>query len=229
MKRKRERIRSRAIKRKRGRPQSLLTRMKGEDRTEICAAMERGSRAWRFVLLRELLKKNPKLPEDYFAEAQHHFDARLAAHERERDEIWRKYRTMKERAYALRQMRYQAPIMPPVLRLWRVFVAELGRALVRRDDDWLHDLAIATHEGTSLPDYRARFVVRVIQLFEWQPHLTVSEIFDALKKEKLPDGRLKVEGYSSFENRNRVTDAIDDIAAVIGVTPTRKNKPQRHE
>jgi hypothetical protein len=208
------------MKAKRGRPQSLLTRMRGEDRSEICAALKYDTRAWRFLLLRDVLR-TAELPEDYFAEVQRDYDARLTAHECEHAEIWRKYRTMKERAHSLRTMRHRAPIMPPILYLWRSFIAEIGRAMMRRDDDWLQDLAKVIREGPLSRDEKSRrqFVAKVIQLFEWLPHLTVNEIYDALEKEKLADGKWKVEGHE-FGRRNDVTDAIRDIATAVGVTLT---------
>jgi hypothetical protein len=196
--------------------------MKGEDRTEICTAHKYGTRAWRFLLLREVLRGKKGLPEDFFRRHNATTKGALAAHEREAEAIWRKYPTMKERAQALRQMRHVQPILPPILYLWHAFIAQLERAIVRRDDDWLQDFAKMTiHEGASSLGERAQFIAKVILLLEWQPQLTASEVRDGLKTEQLPDETLKVEGYV-FENRDRVMDAIHDIADEIGFTFTTK-------
>jgi hypothetical protein len=43
------------MNKKRGRPENLLARMSGETRTEICNAITYGTRAWRFIRIRQLL------------------------------------------------------------------------------------------------------------------------------------------------------------------------------
>jgi len=53
---------------------------------------------------------------------------------------------------------------------------------------------------------------------------TTPGIYEPLKKEPRPDGRLKVEGHV-FENKARVMDAINDIAEDIGFVLERFGKP----
>jgi hypothetical protein len=190
------------MKRKRGRPPSLLTRMRGEDGNEICPVMKYGSRAWRFLLLRQLLRDTKeKLPVNYFSAA------------------WRKFR-----------IRKQPGPPPPILCLWRAFIEELESAMVRDDEDWLQDFAKAIHEGVS-PDGRSQFAAKVIRLLNYRmwADVTASDIYDALKKRRLPHGGgVKVEGHI-FENRSRAIEAIQDIAAKIGVTLTPKRASRATE
>jgi hypothetical protein len=213
------------MKRKRGRPQRLLARMKGEDRTEIRAAFKYGTRAWRFLLLRELLRGKKGLPENCFSmlRAQHDCD------EHERDAIFRKYQTWKARLRALRKMRELR--ITPILHLWSAFVHQFERALICRDDDWLQELAKAIR-GEVSQHHRAQFTVKVIDLLDYvgSPDVTASEIYDLLHKEKVPVGKiegLRVEGHI-FQNRDRVIDAIHDIAAEIGFTLARRNQQLTH-
>jgi hypothetical protein len=206
------------MNRKRGRPQSLLARMKGEDRTEIRAAFKYGTRAWRFLLLREFLRGKKGLPENCFSmlRAQHDCD------EHERDAIFRKYQTWKARLRALRKMRELR--ITPILHLWSAFVHQFERALICRDDDWLQELARAIR-GEVSPHHRAQFTVKVIDLLDYtgSPDVTASEIYDLLHKEKLIDEKLKVEGHL-FESKDRVIEAIHDIEAEIGFTLARRTQ-----
>src|SRR5439155_14197071 len=94
--------------------------------------------------------------------------------------------------------------------LWRELVQQIECALVIGDDEWLDELAKAIRDGESLKQHadRAQFTAMVLDLF---PKIqTASGIYERLKKEKLPDDRLKVEGHV-FENKARVMDAINDI------------------
>jgi hypothetical protein len=217
------------MKRQRGRPRSILTQMRGEHPSEICAAIKRGNRAWRFLLLRELIKRQefPKAPlaarENYFTWLR----GQLALHQQELDKIFRTSPIWEARRRA-RQMS-QPPIPTAAFYLWNIFILEMERAILHADEDWLHDLEKVLREGAS-PDARVQFVVKVIEVLDEKRHptATATEIYDALKKEKcyysqtnakgikVKIEQVKVEGYP-FENRDRAKDAIRDIAMEIGV------------
>jgi hypothetical protein len=220
-------VRSGAMKKpKRGHPRSILTRMKGEDRTEIRLALKYGTRAWRFVLLRQLLGDKKGLPENYFSWLR----SQPPVNERERETMARKYPAWKSQLSALRHMRQL--LIPAVLHLWETFVMQFERALLCHDEDWLLDLAKVLREETS-PQRRDQFTAKVIALLDYcSPNATVNEIYDLLDREEQRDFsdyiyEIFVEGHR-FENRYRVIEAIQDIADEIGFTfPPRRPASQR--
>jgi hypothetical protein len=233
------------MKPKRGRPQSLLARMKGKERAEIRNAIKYGTPAWRIIRLRETIGDVRGLLDNYLSAQLAHCNARMAAHVRERRMIYRKHRTHDARCRALGKMRHKPPIaLLPLAVLWRELLAQIECALLRRDDDLLNELAKA-FRGEVSPESRAQFNARVLDCFEhamWMrvppdidlrvtsleeiTDVTASDIFKRLKKEQLPDGKLRVEGHL-FENRDRVMEAIHDVAEKIGFVLARINKPQR--
>ena len=81
------------MKQKRGRPQSLLARMKGKERAEIRNAIKYGTPAWRIIRLREMIGDAQGLPDNYFSGRVGPYNARMAAHKRESETIYRKHRT----------------------------------------------------------------------------------------------------------------------------------------
>jgi hypothetical protein len=233
------------MKRKRGRPQSVLARMKGKERAEIRNAIKYGSPAWRIIRLREMLNVQG-LPDNYLSTQLARFNERTAAHVRERETIFRKHRTHEARCCALRKMRHKPPIALLVLAvLWREVLAEFERALVRGDDESLHELAKALC-GEVSPESRAQFTLKVLDLYErvlWSRmppdvdlrvtpleeivDVTASDIFKRLKIEQTPDGLLVEK--CRFEHRERVMEAIHGIEKQIGFALARMNKPLRHE
>jgi hypothetical protein len=234
------------MKQKRGRPQSLLARMKGGERAEIRNAIRCGTPAWRIIRLRGMIGDAQGLPDNYLSAELARYNERMALHVRERERIFRKHRTWKARANALRKMRHKPIIPPPHVCLWRELLAEIECALLRRDNEWLDELAKAIR-GELSPGSRAQFNAKVLDRYEkvmWMripPNIdlrvtpieqitdvTASDIFKELKIEQLPNGKLKVEGHL-FENRDRVMDAIHDVEKQIGFALARINKPQPHE
>ena len=153
------------MKRQRGRPQSLLVRMKGKAREEIRIAIKYGSPAWRVIRLREMIGDGQNLPDNYLSEQLAQYNALHAAHVREYETICRKHRTSKARFRAVRAMRHKPVILPLHLSLWRELLAQIERALLRKDDDWLNELAKAIRGDVS-PDDRAQFTLRVLDLYE---------------------------------------------------------------
>src|SRR5262249_2797758 len=160
---------------------------------------------------------------------QNYFSQLRAQHdlaERERDEIFRKYPTWEERRHALRKMRELPLPTLSLLHLWGAFVAQCERAFVRGDVDWWQEVEKASR-GEVSPHDRAQFDAKVITLLDYtcSPDVMASDIYDLLHKEKVPVGKiegLRVEGHI-FQNRDRVIDAIHDIAAEIGFTLARRN------
>jgi hypothetical protein len=242
------------MKQKRGRPQGLLTKMRGKARDEIRNAIKYGSPAWRVIRLRELLGGAQVLPDNYLSAQLAQHNARMAAHERERKTIFRKHRTHEERLRALREMRHKPVVLPLHLCLWRELCAQIEQALLRKDDEWLNELAKAMR-GEALPDDRAQFALKVLHVYErimWWPvngdfpanmdlratpieavtHVTAGDVYKELKVEKVLElpGRdqraVKVEGHI-FENRNRAMDAIHDVETQIGFVLARVNVQAR--
>jgi hypothetical protein len=116
--------------------------------------------------------------------------------------------------------------------LWRDLRAQCERALLDGDADWFERQAKAIKKS-GLPQ-RGPFNAKVIQLLEaakWITHIKqsddcedltltpagkftdkmASDIYEALEKRELPDGKLLVEGCQ-FERKERVMDAIRDLA-----------------
>jgi len=240
------------MKRARGRPQTLLARMKGKAPEEIRNAIKYGTPAWRVIRLREMIG-NAQLPDNYLSGQLEKFNARMAAHVSERETIYRKHQTHEARSRALRKMRHKPPIaLLPLAVLWRESLAEFERAVVRGDADWLNELAKSIR-GEVSPHPREQFITKVLDLYErilWTQmplevdlrvtslekvvKVSATDIFKKLKIERLsgtdryPIGALKVEGHI-FENKNRVMDAIHDIEKQIGFVLARMNKPQHKE
>jgi hypothetical protein len=156
---------------------------------------------------------------------------------------------LKERDKLVARLRANEPPRPDktwieAASLWRELSQQIESALVIGDDDWLDELAKAIREGESLKKHAdlAQFTAKVLDLLQKMAGATASEIFTALdigemlpngtwkawdKKKKLT-GRLRVQGHI-FENKARVMDAINDIAAKVDHELERIGKPVRHE
>jgi len=149
------------MNKKRGRPMSLLARMKGANREEIRNTIIYGTPAWRFIRLRQLLGDERKrllgegreLLPNYLSQGLRAMEAHVV------------------HARALATLRGKPPVpakwlkvlarlpKPPPLPgktciqaacLWRELSQQLEHALVIGDDEWLDELAKAIREGESL-------------------------------------------------------------------------------
>jgi hypothetical protein len=262
------------MNKKRGRTPSLLARCKDDTREGIINTIIYGTRAWRFVRLRQLLGDKRKLllgdrrglRPDYLSAGLRAIEAHVigsTAHAAQNveslDRLWNELHAKNkgrppartEWLKARNELLTRLPKSPPLpdktwieaACLFRELVQELEIALAIGDDDWLDELAKAIREGESLKEHAdlAQFTAKVLDLLRKMAGASTRDIFNTLdieemlpngtwkacdKKKKLT-GRLRVQGHI-FENKARVMDAINDIAATVDHEFERIGKPLRH-
>jgi len=205
------------MKKKRGRKpnRAVLSGIKPERETwnEIRNRIKYGSSDWRIIKLRQLIGDGSKLPDNYFSLRRG------------------------QRLVALAKNLFAK--LDDVDGLWNAFNAQFERAVLDGDADWFKRQARAIEKG-GLPQ-RAQFNAKVVDLLEqamWDTHTPKGEkrglpwegiddlrvtpfqkftdtkagdIYQALKKRKMPDGCLLVEG-TLFDTKERVMEAIHRLA-----------------
>lgn len=223
--------------------------MSGETREEICNAILYGSKAWRFIRIRQLLGEwrrqvlnegkgwRPDYLSAGWAAMQAGAKVRPAevvkAVEQLRNKLYAKNggkppprrEWQKENEKLLRRLR--PPDASPSTQwmeatdLWRELLQRFETALLIGDDDWLDDLAKAIR-GEAQPEQSAEFTTKVLVLLQKKAGATARDIFAALGSKK-SDGRLKVAGRV-FENKQRALEAIRDVSKKVNHELARKQK-----
>jgi hypothetical protein len=221
------------MKRKRGRPKTLLARMKGATREEIRNTIIYGTPAWRFIRVRQLLDEERKrvrenrrdLLPNYLSQGLRAMEAlvKARAHAAQNlktlDWLWNelcaknkgKPPARRQWLKARNELLARLPKPPPqphktwveAASLWRNLVGQIECALVIGDDDWLGELAKAIRGETS-PEHNAKFTAKVLDLLQKMAGATTSDIFLELHTEELQDdGTWKV-----WEKQKKLTSRL---------------------
>ncbi len=191
---------------------------KSEEWSDIRSRVIYGSAEWRIVRLRELIGDGSRSADNNLSSRRADLNARAG---REEIDV-----------------------------LWDEWSAECERAVLDGDADWFARQAKAITKG-GLPQ-RAQFNAKVVELLElafWRtwakqraqqerkgrhmhsPTLTpagkrtdlmASDIWHALEKRELPDGRLLVESWN-VESKERVMEAIHDLAKSLRFKPRKQH------
>ena len=122
-----------------------------EEWSDIRNRITYDSAEWPLLKVRAFIGDGSQLPDNFLSAELAKYDAKVAAHVRERTEIFpppptaqekhrQHRRSPKECWRRLRDMRNKLPLMPPILSAWRTLLARFERAVLSGDalaSDWL--------------------------------------------------------------------------------------------
>jgi hypothetical protein len=221
---------------KRGRPASLLSKMKGATLTELRPVAEirntisYGTPAWRLIRIRQWLGEQRGLQPNFLSavglaeiKEQVEAHARGVRGAKALGRLWNKLRAegklparrkwLKERDKLLKQHRPNDTLPKQWIEaahLWRELSQQIESALVIGDEDWLNELAKAIR-GEAKPEQGTEFACKVLDLY--RPHATAGRIYDELERLDLvvTKGRRYKVLDRVFASVPDITDAIRDL------------------